>query len=1066
MDDATVERYAALFRAYRVSHPLDKFICYLNALVAKLIYEDGEFDDYFSAWSSPKAGILRGYLDCFDSFHVKFDRPFLNSLARNTSSQTAIDFVSRIASGLFPGSVEAVFSCIRYRDNTDLRDEIYSLLRLLAVLEVRNDPALNSHYPPRQQRLKSEEYSAVLYQEFKSWEQYKKVYSKLRNLNEKDFYQIWLTAYGIDFRPEPIRIQHGLSTPIRKLRDDGLSNEELLQLFFLARVYSRFDSKKITVPLSYLKAALLDENGSKLQTKSPGMRFYSDEVLLNKALENWRDTDTVDFIRALYFADAPRNIATENLLVYPQLGTLFNSALTGLIIEPNPDFVAKLLADDRISNERVVIAFLSLDLAQVYKERFPEGQFAFLDLNDTPGPSLQLQIIDETSRKRIPEFISESSTGTFGFVNIFFRPWLEDTFTRLLSCVHRWTIDLKSTVNVYLPHSLLDRPKQSIRHALSESYLLFWALLFPKAKSSDWLKKNLLLCLIPNHGSESRRDFLVFRANAFPSGSDGLTIIRDPWPVRIPPEDVLTGEKTINSLWEKYRPKHPAGEGRTTRYYDFSSEIRIWYSWSNGRGRFHFYACPTQAQLRKNPMARGKRLASTHQFSTPDIPTMEETIAETLLNTGTEWQECIRKEISARYRKKAISLKTFWYVNIDRLEGRLTYKADIAKTLFSSKELSEMLSDRQYTLEDYQRILDADFSGFSQSEQVALWRQLNLILNLAVQEGRFRPNPISEHVTSLLERDKGYRAARAALVKKSYHLNEERIMLDFMKKQAKRDSKYLGCLISFYTGMPSGEICALTWADYRKPNIEGLGQLMVSNVVLPSIGKQRFRAEERYRYRRIPCVFELTHKLDERKDAVLKQLQEKGQKASVLSQMPIVCDSESDLFGSCKVSSLNRAKDDVENAANIEVLSGLLPLDDDTESITDFNNYRADRFRANFRYRASQTCLMSKAEFNYILGISPPTTFSKHYCDYSNDLAQILLRQKLERWVDAHEHHELSEARPVPLDSRGEFRSKLQARSCLELEISANSAELDHSGKFMLDISVPRGADILLYKIR
>ena len=46
---------------------------------------------------------------------------------------------------------------------------------------------------------------------------------------------------------------------------------------------------------------------------------------------------------------------------------------------------------------------------------------------------------------------------------------------------------------------------------------------------------------------------------------------------------------------------------------------------------------------------------------------------------------------------------------------------------------------------------------------------------------------------------------------------------------------------------------------------------------------------------------------------------------------------------------------------------------------------------------------MTIGEINYILGVDAPDTFSRHYCDYSNDYIQIGIIQKLKRWENKYE---------------------------------------------------------------
>jgi len=41
---------------------------------------------------------------------------------------------------------------------------------------------------------------------------------------------------------------------------------------------------------------------------------------------------------------------------------------------------------------------------------------------------------------------------------------------------------------------------------------------------------------------------------------------------------------------------------------------------------------------------------------------------------------------------------------------------------------------------------------------------------------------------------------------------------------------------------------------------------------------------------------------------------------------------------------------------------------------------------------------LTNGEINYVVGVEAPDTFSRHYCDYSNDYIQLGIIQKLSRW--------------------------------------------------------------------
>ena len=76
----------------------------------------------------------------------------------------------------------------------------------------------------------------------------------------------------------------------------------------------------------------------------------------------------------------------------------------------------------------------------------------------------------------------------------------------------------------------------------------------------------------------------------------------------------------------------------------------------------------------------------------------------------------------------------------------------------------------------------------------------------------------------------------------------------------------------------------------------------------------------------------------------------------------------------------------------------------------------------NFLSKANHSALMTMGEINYILGIEAPDTFSRYYCDYTNDFIQIEIIQKLSRWGIVYER--LSSRTSLSLPSHGEKNGK------------------------------------------
>ncbi len=66
MENTTARHLIELFLNHGVVRPLDRFVCYLHALIAVYIHEDGQYSDYYTAelnrliqqaWNPPREGV-------------------------------------------------------------------------------------------------------------------------------------------------------------------------------------------------------------------------------------------------------------------------------------------------------------------------------------------------------------------------------------------------------------------------------------------------------------------------------------------------------------------------------------------------------------------------------------------------------------------------------------------------------------------------------------------------------------------------------------------------------------------------------------------------------------------------------------------------------------------------------------------------------------------------------------------------------------------------------------------------------------------------------------------------
>ena len=313
---------------------------------------------------------------------------------------------------------------------------------------------------------------------------------------------------------------------------------------------------------------------------------------------------------------------------------------------------------------------------------------------------------------------------------------------------------------------------------------------------------------------------------------------------------------------------------------------------------------------------------------------------------------------------------------------------------------------------------------------------------------------------------------RESLAKRFFELREEDIIWEKIIEGISENSILLGCAISFYTGMSNNEICALDWSDCQSISGKTGKQFLVYKRINNKGEIKHLGTESRGTYRRMPIVSSLWALLEDHKKQVKKRLGASLGRVvadNELDALPIVTEDIAAFEKRCSPSRLKAAKDGLKREAGITPLEGSLG-DGQEQRATDFNDYQGDLFWANFRQRLLQTCQMSEAERNYLLGIALPNTFSKHYCDYTNDLAQLLMAQKLERWAALHPRKEPADAFENPLtDGRQTLRlqtDRYNQQVCVDLDVRVEPSGETTEGRLVLDITDDCGVDVEFYTVQ
>ena len=364
------------------------------------------------------------------------------------------------------------------------------------------------------------------------------------------------------------------------------------------------------------------------------------------------------------------------------------------------------------------------------------------------------------------------------------------------------------------------------------------------------------------------------------------------------------------------------------------------------------------------------------------------------------------------------SLKTIWFCCRSRLLARRDYRDEIARNvLFCPGENAlSVLCPVGANNEDYRNAMQSIIPEDSLAV-VKFWQQLNIIMRVAEESKYIQANPIPTLLPEISNRaSKELRNLRNMLTKKTFTFEEEARILAYVREEGKSDfgirkallfeenSTLLLGPIQLFTGMSTREVCALTWDDFE--TIPGLKvyRLLVYKF-LSDEGTVIYHADGTA-CRKVPVAPLLADMLNSRKTYLQAVC---GFTEAELQQLPIIMPNNKKTLAVlskpsfCKYDAAIRVCRSLIEKANIPTQELVLPGDGDKEIVVDMNKYQGDIFYSNFKHRANHTCSFNRGELSYVVGNKAPDTFSQHYCDYTNDLVQYGMVQKLNRWSHAHE---------------------------------------------------------------
>lgn len=364
------------------------------------------------------------------------------------------------------------------------------------------------------------------------------------------------------------------------------------------------------------------------------------------------------------------------------------------------------------------------------------------------------------------------------------------------------------------------------------------------------------------------------------------------------------------------------------------------------------------------------------------------------------------------------SLKTIWFCCRSRLLARRDYRDEIARNVLfcsGSNPLSALFPVGAND-DDYRNAMQSVIPEDSLAV-VKFWQQLNIIMRVAEESNYIQANPIPALLPEISNQaSKELRNLRNMLTKKTLTFEEEARILAYVREEGKsgfgirkamlfeEDSTLLLGPIQLFTGMSTREACALTWDDFESiPGLKAYRLLVYK--YLSDEGTVIYHADGTA-CRKVPVAPLLANMLNSRKTYLQATC---GFTEAELQQLPIIMPDNKKTLAAlskspfCKYDAAIRVCRSLVEKADIPTQELVLPGDGDKEIVVDMNKYQGDIFYSNFKHRANHTCSFNRGELSYVVGNKAPDTFSQHYCDYTNDLVQYGMVQKLNRWTHNHE---------------------------------------------------------------
>lgn len=821
----------------------------------------------------------------------------------------------------------------------------------------------------------------------------------LRNLgvNYEEFERIWDAVHYLDVS-RPMRKRQKIEKAMGAYRKFKVPNTMLLQQYAQARHYTPEELRHKINPWEYAQRTL--------NNVIPEAGMSVDEELFNSAAYQISRELPTDVIHTVFYKGRDDS-GIELALARSELKRLISCGKSCLIVNPSPVFLSEI--DNLLNcskpeinvheNSQITFAVEDQVVAFLYAQQFPKYRFVLTEDLDKELVVYELLVILARDQKMAP------------------------LWHALSLCQD------KAWVFLLIPQTAMTDPSNMLARCLQNNRIHpDWILEVPAVLSKSKPRKKMLVSCRKGVPYEGRAINLLSAV----TNDRGDYIALKKEQCTIPCEWLFQGKTLAQMRSAIQTAKDDVGkQARDSQVYDFSREIKICYNIIRRDGAVEraraYYRNIHRPETEIN-RTKGKRPNSI-KTERGLRGKSEDEILHKLEQVALydEYYDHIATDIKDYYRGHLheLTVKTMWFCCRKELLSRISYDDNWAKQMFcgENQSLSNLISGDcipDDVVTAVEALCGPNVAGKRE------WLQLNLIFQVAKEEGLIGNNPLASfvHVVKEENRKKIY-LLNAALKKSHFTDEEEKRMVQFLQELVplpnKKDhavpryvleSKWFVGAFSLFAGLPIREICPLLWKDLHC--IDGMDEMQLYitkhlNANDEVISNVNYGNKEHYRKVAVDLVLGQMLKL--RKQYLMDSL---GYTEGALAELPIILENEPSGRGRRKHKMITRStarkvNNQLLSVAKIqnEIIS---LLEGDTQFDVNLNAYTNDLFAANFRHKAYHTCGFTVGELCYHAGNKGPDTFSRHYCDYGNDFLQYDMVHKLYRWTYMYDPSNMGES--------------------------------------------------------